>query len=49
MTVVRDPSPGVFLEQAGPLLYAKEAEYGLPLGLAEALQTSEPRRQAASA
>jgi len=39
MHVVRDASPGVFLEHAGPLLYAKEAEYGLALGLVEALQT----------
>ena len=39
MTVVRDSSPGVFLQHAGPLLYAREAEYGLPLGLAEALLT----------
>jgi uncharacterized protein len=39
MTVVRDSNPGAFLQHAGPLLYAREAEYGLPLGLVEALQT----------
>jgi uncharacterized protein len=39
MTVVRDSDPAVFLQHAGPLLYAREAEYGLPLGLVEALQT----------
>ena len=39
MTVVRDSNPAVFLQDAGPLLYAREAEYGLPLGLVEALQT----------
>src|SRR4051812_3693693 len=39
MKVVHDASPGAFLEHAGPLLYAKEAEYGLALGLVEALQT----------
>lgn len=39
MTVVRDSTPGEFLQHAGPLLYAREAEYGLPLGLVEALQT----------
>ena len=37
--VVRDSSAEVFLQHAGALLYAREAEYGLPLGLAEALQT----------
>jgi hypothetical protein len=39
MIVVRDSTPGEFLRQAGALLYAREAEYGLPLGLVEALQT----------
>jgi hypothetical protein len=39
MTVVRDSSASVFLQNAGALLYAREAEYGLPLGLVEALQT----------
>ena len=39
MTVVRDFDPAVFLQHAGELLYAREAEYGLPLGLVEALLT----------
>jgi predicted GNAT family acetyltransferase len=39
MNVIRDASPGEFLQHAGALLYEREAEYGLPLGLVEALQT----------
>jgi uncharacterized protein len=39
MTVIRDASAREFLQHAGPLLYAREAEYGLPLGLVEALLT----------
>ncbi len=39
MIVVRDFDPAVFLQHAGALLYEREAEYGLPLGLAEALLT----------
>lgn len=37
MKVVRDADPKIFLEKAGPLLYEREAEYGLALGLAEGL------------
>ena len=39
MTVVRDPSPDEFLQHAGPLLYEREAEYGLALGLVEGLKS----------
>jgi uncharacterized protein len=39
MTVVRDSSPDAFLQHAGSLLYEREAEYGLALGLVEGLNS----------
>ena len=39
MNVMRDSDPDVFLQHAGPLLHEREAEYGLALGLVEALKT----------
>ena len=39
MTVLRDSDPELFLQHARPLLYEREAEYGLALGLVEALKT----------
>lgn len=39
MKAIRDPDAKTFLEKAGPLLYEREDEYGLALGLAEGLNS----------
>lgn len=39
MKAVRDPDAKTFLEKASPLLYEREEEYGLALGLAEGLNS----------
>jgi predicted GNAT family acetyltransferase len=40
--IIRDPSPSVFLKEAGPLLYEREAENALALGLATGVLTGPP-------